>query len=197
MRNNVYFIDMIPRHRLKSFVAEADIAVVASQFEMYGVIAHVLRELGVPLILSDIPTFRDWFSDDLKVALFHPVNASQLAIKLSERLAQRGMLPFSNDRVNNAKHSAAGRDATLRHADPMVDYSPQLSRKQDNQLIGRRFSMLEQQLDRMIKLTDHAWEDEAADTADSAVRGSGVMAKSKVDVVENLDKALRQAPRFH
>lgn len=58
-------IPAISRSRVKLLVRTVRpvAAVIASQFETYGMAAHELRSFGVPLVVSDIPAFREHFRD--------------------------------------------------------------------------------------------------------------------------------------
>jgi glycosyltransferase involved in cell wall biosynthesis len=67
-------------------------AVVASEFETFNLAAHELAAAHVPLILSDIPAFREFFTDGVNALLFPPGNATALAVALGRAVADEPLM---------------------------------------------------------------------------------------------------------
>ena len=63
-RYSVEFLPAIGRAQIAEIVRTAAAAVVPSKFESFCLSAHELRSLGLPLIVSDIPAFWDFFSEE-------------------------------------------------------------------------------------------------------------------------------------
>jgi len=63
IRDRFQFVSHVPRTQLRSLAASAFCAVVPSRSESFCLAAHELLRVGCPLILSDIPAFRDAFPD--------------------------------------------------------------------------------------------------------------------------------------
>jgi len=93
------FIPRIAREDLPALCRTVQAAVVPSRFESFCLAAHELRIIGVPLIVSSIPAFADFFSESTGCLSF---NGSASSLKeamlrlsfdpeLADRLATRRM----------------------------------------------------------------------------------------------------------
>jgi outer membrane murein-binding lipoprotein Lpp len=86
-------------------------AVIASEFETFGVAAHELALLGVPLVISSIPAFAEFFT---------PANAYVFQAENATDLAQAGLRLFEHLQVGRR---SAVRLARPRYADPVEPYA--------------------------------------------------------------------------
>jgi len=64
MHQHILFCPPLQRSELRRVVAHSRAAIVASEFEAFNLVAHELAHLRVPLVISDIPAFRQYFSAD-------------------------------------------------------------------------------------------------------------------------------------
>jgi glycosyltransferase involved in cell wall biosynthesis len=65
LRDRFVFVDHVKRTRIPLLVEDAFAGVVCSRFESFCLVAHELRALGLPLILTRIPAFADAFEHDI------------------------------------------------------------------------------------------------------------------------------------
>jgi len=91
-------------------------AIIASEFETYGLAAHELAVLGVPLVISDIPAFSEFFT---------PSNSYTFQAGNSTDLSLAAMRLYGD--LLEGKRSAI-RLARLKYADPLEPYERVLRR---------------------------------------------------------------------
>jgi glycosyltransferase involved in cell wall biosynthesis len=60
---NVHFLDSVPRLQMPSVYRAADVFLLLSHHETHCLAAEEARSHGIPLVLSDIPVFRELFGD--------------------------------------------------------------------------------------------------------------------------------------
>ena len=92
LRARIVFHGHVGRERLERLAREAALAVVPSRVEAFCLAAHELNWIGVPLVLADIPAFRDFFVDGRSCRFFDGSGAD-LARVLSDLL--RAPDPFA------------------------------------------------------------------------------------------------------
>jgi glycosyltransferase involved in cell wall biosynthesis len=102
----VDFVPPVPREDLPRLVAALRaegpvVAVFASVFETFGMAAHELGALGVPLVLSDIAAYDAW-NGAAAVHRFRAGNATDLARALSAALADGDAPPREPLRYDDA-----------------------------------------------------------------------------------------------
>ncbi len=85
-RGRFRFVSHIHRSELGALVSRAVCAVVPSKAESFCLAAHELHRVGAPLVLSDVPAFRDAFTAE-QSCLFFDGTATNLAVQI-ERLAR-------------------------------------------------------------------------------------------------------------
>lgn len=81
MRERLHFVGRVTHHELQRLLPDIAFAVFANRLESFCYAAHELRVSGVPLILSTLPTFRDFFVDG-ETAVFFNGAATDLAEKM-------------------------------------------------------------------------------------------------------------------
>lgn len=81
LRNSFVFTGQISWEKLSSLLPKVRFAVFPSLYESFCYAAHELAAAGIPLLLSDIPTFRDHFSSGEK-ALFYDGTLGDLISKM-------------------------------------------------------------------------------------------------------------------
>jgi glycosyltransferase involved in cell wall biosynthesis len=69
-RERFHFTGFMTHSQLEELLPEVKFAVFPSSFESYCFAAHELRLCGIPLILSDIPAFRDNFQPGIDALFF-------------------------------------------------------------------------------------------------------------------------------
>ncbi len=69
-RNHFTFHGYLPTDQLESLAQKCMLAVVPSRAETFCLAAHELNWIGIPLVLNDLPAFRDFFIDKHNCRLF-------------------------------------------------------------------------------------------------------------------------------
>jgi glycosyltransferase involved in cell wall biosynthesis len=77
-RGKIEFLGDTPRSSLVNLTRGVHGAVLASEFETFGLAAHELAALGVPLVISSIPAYGEFFPPSLAY-VFKAGNATDLA----------------------------------------------------------------------------------------------------------------------
>jgi glycosyltransferase involved in cell wall biosynthesis len=98
------FVPSIPREQLPQLCAKVQAAVVPSRFETFCLAAHELRTLGLPLIVSSIPAFADYFSEatgslifkDSAIGLKNAMLRMSFEPGLADALAERPRPTYSS-----------------------------------------------------------------------------------------------------
>jgi len=70
------FVPSIHRNDLPRLCRNVQAAVVPSRFESFCLAAHELRSVGVPLVVSAIPAFADYFSEQTGCLTFNGTSNS-------------------------------------------------------------------------------------------------------------------------
>jgi len=85
------FVGGVKHEELGTYVQNARACIIASRFESFSMAAHEIYKMGVPLILSRIPAFADYFSDD-SVFYFDTNSESSLRDAMVATMTQREKL---------------------------------------------------------------------------------------------------------
>jgi glycosyltransferase involved in cell wall biosynthesis len=91
IRDRINFHGQVHREPLQQLTQAADIAVVPSRVEAFCLAAHELNWMGIPLVLADIPAFRDFFVDGRDCRFFDG-SAEDLAKVIAEILHEPGAI---------------------------------------------------------------------------------------------------------
>ena len=102
------FEPSISREELPSIAAKYHGGIIASNFETFGLAAHELAATGLPLVISDIPAFAEFFSDRNSY-VFRAGDVDSLAA---------AVLSLSEDIFQNKARVAA-----LKYSDPLAPYT--------------------------------------------------------------------------
>jgi glycosyltransferase involved in cell wall biosynthesis len=95
------FIPSIDREDLPELCRSVQAAVVPSRFESFCLAAHELRKVGVPLIVSSIPAFSDYFSESTGCLTFNG-SASSLKNAMLRMSFEPGLADSLADRPRPA-----------------------------------------------------------------------------------------------
>jgi glycosyltransferase involved in cell wall biosynthesis len=78
-RNKISFESPIPRNELPSYILKRNfkVAVFGSTFETFSMATHELCRVGLPLIISNISAYQDFFNTENAI-LFEPSNVDSL-----------------------------------------------------------------------------------------------------------------------
>lgn len=109
-RSHFVFHGRILPERLPKIASRCTLAVVPSRVETFCLAAHELNWIGIPLVLRELPAFRDYFQDRVDCRFFeHDEHAAadSLASVLLDLLGQEA--PFANWSWNAPKVLAAQR----------------------------------------------------------------------------------------
>ena len=98
----------IDRVGLSALASTMHGAIIASEFETYGLTAHELAATGLPLIISDIPAFRDFFTER-NAYVFRAGDAESLALA-------------TVDLARDFSSGGAPRSARIEYADAIEPY---------------------------------------------------------------------------
>ena len=101
------FAPGISREELPALAAKFHGGIIASNFETFGLAAHELAATGLPLVISDIPAFAEYFTK-LNSYAFRAGDADSLAA---------AVLALAEDVLRNN-----ARVATLKYSDPLAPY---------------------------------------------------------------------------
>lgn len=105
---SVSFGPPVNRTGLPALAATMHGAIIASEFETYGLSAHELAAAGLPLIISDIPAFREFFTA-LNSYVFRAGDADSLALA-------------ALDLARDNRSGGAPRIARVDYSDPLEPY---------------------------------------------------------------------------
>jgi len=97
LRHAFEFVPSIRREQLPELCRKIQAAVVPSRFESFCLAAHELRAVGVPLIVSSIPAFADYFSENTGCLTFNGTSSS-LKAAMTRMSFEPGLAEFLADR---------------------------------------------------------------------------------------------------
>ena len=103
----VFFEPSISREELPSLAAKFHGGIIASNFETFGLAAHELAATGLPLVISDISAFAEFFTERNSY-VFRSGDVDSLAA---------AVLNLAEDVFQNKARVAA-----LKYSDPLVPY---------------------------------------------------------------------------
>jgi glycosyltransferase involved in cell wall biosynthesis/GT2 family glycosyltransferase len=90
-RDRFSFDPFIPPEELAAALATAWAIVIPSRFESFNLAAHEVRGMGLPVVLPDLPAFRDFFSAETGAAVYDGT-VSGLRHELRRLLSEPGRL---------------------------------------------------------------------------------------------------------
>lgn len=138
LRDKFEFRERVDRTELSKLVKTAHAAIIASRFETFCMAAHELYTLGLPLVISDIPAFRDHFHQG-NAFVFNTGNVQSLAEAILEASSSStSVLEVLGSSVPSAVVEKSKR---LQNELPWIDYGdPLLAYKQlgDPEIVSRR-----------------------------------------------------------
>jgi len=122
LQSHVLFVDPMPQEELVSAYRAADVVVIPSYFEIFGLSALEAVACGIPVIASDVGGLREIIQDGVNGYLVAPGNPSAIASKLlllaenSKRAtlshnSAEGARRFDMDRVASKVEDALRRTA--------------------------------------------------------------------------------------
>ena len=100
---SVSFDPPVERTALHKLASTMHGAIVASEFETYGLAAHELAATGLPLIIADIPAFSEFFTES-NAYVFYAGNSASLALAA---IALARDIILGKERVANIQYSDA------------------------------------------------------------------------------------------
>lgn len=101
-RARLHFLGHISHEKLQNLLPDVSFAVFANKIESFCYAAHELHVSGTPLLLNNLPTFRDFFVED-QSAVFFERTASDLARQMRRLAADTGL----RERLSQAGIAAA------------------------------------------------------------------------------------------
>ena len=84
-RGKIEFLGDTPRGSLYNLTRSVHGGILASEFETFGLAAHELAALGVPLVISNIPAYGEFFPPS-SAYVFKAGNATDLALTAMQLL---------------------------------------------------------------------------------------------------------------
>jgi glycosyltransferase involved in cell wall biosynthesis len=143
-RERVSIATAIPRAQLASYLASIRglrAAIIASEFETFNMAAHELAYLRVPLIISNIPAFREFFTPR-NAFVFAAGNVTSLTGAIADALS------------DTVKARRLRSQARIQYGDVVEPYL--LSRPADTELalLCRPMHLLEATIARLVRDTD-------------------------------------------
>ena len=87
LTENIVFLDEMPQTKLVEYIQSADALILYSRYETFGCVVIEANACGVPAIVSDLPSFREYCVEN-KTALFAGVNNPNLLAQQMSSLIQ-------------------------------------------------------------------------------------------------------------
>ncbi len=77
LTENIVFLDEMPQTKLAEYIQNSDALILYSRYETFGCVVIEANACGIPAIVSDLPTFREYCVEN-KTALFAGMNNSSM-----------------------------------------------------------------------------------------------------------------------
>lgn len=92
LSENIVFLEEMPQRKLAEYIQSSDALILYSRYETFGCVVIESNACGIPAILSDLASFRE-YSVENKTALFAGVNdPNLLALQMSALIQNRVQL---------------------------------------------------------------------------------------------------------
>ena len=104
--NNYIFVDNSDIDMIIKLSKNMRCLIVASRFEAIGIAPHIVYELGLPLVISDIPIFTEYFTDQNSF-LFKANNITSLVYILNETINNENKLRQLVNQKQNIKNCSS------------------------------------------------------------------------------------------
>ena len=99
LKDAVRFHNEVPQSILAGNMREATALILYSDYETFGCVVIEANACGIPVIVSDIPTFHETVEEGINGFFAEPRNADALAERMLEIIKMRSA--FDNDQISN------------------------------------------------------------------------------------------------
>lgn len=123
-RGRLNFLGLINHDDLQDLLPDVAFAVFANKLESFCYAAHELFVSGTPLILTELPTFKDFFVDGESAAFFNDT-----AIDLASKMQRLAADPALRERFSRAGIAAASSYLDHRYDDHLAVIKPRRTRQ--------------------------------------------------------------------
>jgi hypothetical protein len=120
-KNQLHFHGRMGLKDVHELAQACDLAVIPSRVETFCQAAHELNWMGIPLVISDIPPFRDHFQDGVNARII-PSRDDGLT-EIFQQIYQKGEIDFCPEW--NAPEIIKGLDTVAVYAQALEKFAPQ------------------------------------------------------------------------